>query len=151
MIKFLKKNKKVFAWSIKQMPCIDPRVTYHKLDIRIDARLVKQRLRRMAPNKKMKVNKEVNRLLAVNFIKAIIYLEWVFNVVMVLKKNGNIIMNINLTNLNKALWCITTRCCKPLALWILQLVSKDYFSWIHFLVTIRFHYKNLFKSIPHSS
>lgn len=54
-----------------------------------------QKVRRMASDKKVKINEEVKRL-AVNFIKPVIYHEWVSNIVDVPKKNGKIRVCINL-------------------------------------------------------
>ena len=45
---------------------------------------------------------EVNKLLAANFIREIYYPEWLANVVMVKKANGNWRMCIDFTDLNNA-------------------------------------------------
>lgn len=68
MIDLLKKNKKFFAWSVEQILGIDSRVACHKLDICPSAQHVKQKPRRIAPDRKIKVNEEVNIFLVVNFI-----------------------------------------------------------------------------------
>jgi len=45
---------------------------------------------------------EVNKLLAANFIREVYYPEWLANVVMVKKANGNWRMCIDFTDLNNA-------------------------------------------------
>ena len=43
----LSENLNVFAWSPTEMPEIDLEVIYHKLSIKADAKLVKQKPKRM--------------------------------------------------------------------------------------------------------
>ena len=45
---------------------------------------------------------EVNKLLAANFIREVYYSEWLANVVMVKKANGNWRMCVDFTDLNNA-------------------------------------------------
>ena len=45
---------------------------------------------------------EVDKLLVVNFIREVYYLEWLANVVMVKKANGKWRMCVNFTDLNEA-------------------------------------------------
>lgn len=51
---------------------------------------------------KLKVEKEVGRLLVANFIKSIKYTKRVSNVVVVPKKNEQIRVCIDITNINKS-------------------------------------------------
>ena len=90
MIGFLQANKDVFAWSVAEMPGIDPSVACHRLDIKEGSRPIRQRPRRMAPDRKLKVNEEIAKLLSVGFIRPVTYPSWVSNIVAVPKKDGKI-------------------------------------------------------------
>lgn len=48
LLKFLKDNWDIFAWRPADMPGVPARITQHILDIRKDARPVKQALQRFA-------------------------------------------------------------------------------------------------------
>ena len=48
------------------------------------------------------IAEEVQKLLEVNFIREVYYLDWLANVVMVKKANGKWRMCINFTDLNRA-------------------------------------------------
>lgn len=80
---------------------VDHNLAFHKLDVDPSAKPVRQRPRRMAPDRWQKVNEEIDRLLSVGFIKQVEYPKWIFNIVAVPKKNGQIRVCINFTNLNK--------------------------------------------------
>jgi len=51
------------------MPGIDPEVIYHKLSIRADAKLVKQKPRRMNEERSRAISNKVDRLLQTGFIQ----------------------------------------------------------------------------------
>lgn len=84
------------------MPDIDPRTARHKLDIDLKDKPVKQRSRRMALDRCIRVIEEVDTFLSVGFIMPVEYPSWVLNIVTVPKKNGKIRVCIYFTNLNKA-------------------------------------------------
>ena len=69
------------------MPGIPREVTEHTLDIWTGSRPVKQRLRRFDEEKRRAIGEEVQKLLAVGFIKEVSHLEWLANPVLVKKKN----------------------------------------------------------------
>lgn len=94
-------NKRVFAWLVEHMRCIDPKDTCDKLDINPSVP-IKQIPWRMDPDRKIKVYKEIIRLLVVDFIKPVTYPKWVSNIVAVPKKNGKIRVCIDFTNLSKS-------------------------------------------------
>lgn len=81
---------------------IDPKVACHKMKIGPKVKPFKQRLRRIAPNRRAKVNEEVDLLLIDDFINPTEYPRWVSNIVVVPKKNGQVRVCINITNLKKA-------------------------------------------------
>jgi hypothetical protein len=76
------------------MPGVPRELAEHSLNVRPDAKPVKQPLRRFA--------EEIARLLAASFIMEVFYPDWLANPVLVLKKNNTRRMCIDYTSLNKA-------------------------------------------------
>jgi hypothetical protein len=80
----------------------------HALHVRLDAKPVKQPLRRNADDRRKAIWEEVARLLAAGFIKEELHLDWVSNPVLVEKKKEEpaIVkvwrMCVDYTYLNKA-------------------------------------------------
>ncbi len=74
----------------------------HKLMVRPDAKPVKQRLRRFAPDRKQAIREELEKLLKAGFIREVLHPEWLANPVMVRKANGKWRMCVDFTDLNKA-------------------------------------------------
>ena len=60
----------------------------HKLNVVSSARPVRQRVRRSHLDRRQIIQDEVDNLLKVGFVKEVKYLEWLANVVVVLKKGG---------------------------------------------------------------
>jgi len=85
--KFLLDNLDVFAWTPTDMPGIDLSIIYHKLSIKANAKLVKQKLRRMNEERSRAINDEVHRLLQVGFIQKTFYPDYLSNPIF-MKKNG---------------------------------------------------------------
>ncbi|XP_065023217.1 uncharacterized protein LOC135649048 [Musa acuminata AAA Group] len=84
------------------MTGVDPEVAQHHLNISPDARPVKQKPRRQAPNRQLAIRAEVGRLLAAGFIEEVRYPRWLSNVVLVKKPNGSWRMCVDYTSLNNA-------------------------------------------------
>nr|XP_009419888.1 PREDICTED: uncharacterized protein LOC103999771 [Musa acuminata subsp. malaccensis] len=84
------------------MTGVDPEVAEHHLNIPPDARPVKQKPRRQAPDRQRTIQEEVDRLLAVGFIEEAKYPRWLSNVVLVKKHNGSWRMCVDYTSLNSA-------------------------------------------------
>jgi hypothetical protein len=59
----------------------------HRIDVNEGSKPIRQRLRRFSPNKKEAIKKEITKLMAVGFIKEILHLDWLANLVLVQKKN----------------------------------------------------------------
>jgi hypothetical protein len=55
----------------------------HKIDVNRNSKPVKQRLRRFSPDKKAAIKKEITKLMAVGFIREILYPDWLANPVLV--------------------------------------------------------------------
>ena len=59
----------VFAWNYEDMPGLDPQVAMHRLNIKPDAKPVKQQQRRFRPNIMEAIEAEVHKLIACGFIR----------------------------------------------------------------------------------
>ncbi|KAG9450485.1 hypothetical protein H6P81_010450 [Aristolochia fimbriata] len=98
----LRKYRDIFAWNYTEMPGLDPRVTVHKLAVHPSVRPVKQSQRRFRPELVPEIEKEVDKLIAANFIREVKYPSWITNTVPVKKKTGQIRVCVDFRNLNKA-------------------------------------------------
>ena len=79
-----------------------PTVAQHRLNLQKDCRLIRKRLNRFHPAHREVIKQEVDKFLAIGFIKEIQYPEWLSNVVVVPKKNGKWRVCVDYTNLNDA-------------------------------------------------
>ena len=102
LIKFLKENLDVFAWSHEDMMGISPKIIQHKLNVNPERKPVQQRRRAFAPEQDQAVTEEVTKLLAAGFIREVYYPDWLVNVVLVKKENGKWRRGMDFTDLNKA-------------------------------------------------
>ena len=102
LIRFLKENLDIFAWSREDMLGISPEVIQHKLNVNPERKPVQQRRRTFAPERDQVVVEEVTKLLTVGFIREVYYPKWLANVVLVKKANGKWRMCVDFTDLNKA-------------------------------------------------
>ena len=80
---FLRENKNIFAWKPADMPGVLRELAEHKLDLNSSSKPVKQRLRRFSPDKKATIKKEINKLLAIGFIREILHPNWLANPILV--------------------------------------------------------------------
>ena len=88
MILLLKEYKDVFAWNYSEMPGLDPGLVMHTLNVDLEARPVAQPARIFHTKIEGQIVNEVHKLLAVEFIKPIQHLRWLFNVVPIKTKSG---------------------------------------------------------------
>ena len=102
IVKCLRDNADIFAWSPADMPGIDPEVISHRLNVDPSRIPIKQKKRNIAPDRQKAVDEEVNKLLKAGFIREVYYPDWLANVVMVKKANGQWRMCVDFTDLNKA-------------------------------------------------
>ncbi|KAL5569910.1 hypothetical protein UlMin_026485 [Ulmus minor] len=84
------------------MPGIDPSVTVHRLNIDPNFKPVKQKRRTFNAERYMAINTEVDKLLKADFIEEANYPDWIANVVLVKKANGNWRVCVDFTDLNRA-------------------------------------------------
>lgn len=92
----------VFAYTIDDMPSIDPHLMVHRLNIRERHLPVKQKLRHQGVERRTTTAEEVKKLSAAGFIREWQYTEWLANVVLVRKSSGAWKMCVDFTYLNKA-------------------------------------------------
>ncbi|KAK1600778.1 hypothetical protein QYE76_017989 [Lolium multiflorum] len=106
---FLCENRNIFAWSTDDL--VGVVLAEHCLNVRKDAKTVRQPLRRFAEDRKKIIGEEVTKLLVAGFILEVLHTEWLANPVMVEKKKEENLeakapkvwrMCIDYTNLNKA-------------------------------------------------
>nr|XP_009413508.1 PREDICTED: uncharacterized protein LOC103994794 [Musa acuminata subsp. malaccensis] len=79
LVGLLRANADIFAWTPTDLVGDHPEVALHHLNISSDARPVKQRPRRQAPDRQLAIREEVNRLLAAGFIEEARYPQWLSN------------------------------------------------------------------------
>ena len=102
LIHFLKKSIDVFVWSHEDMPGIDPSVITHRLNVYPSSKPVNQKKRVFVPERDNAIKEEVQKLTTAEFIREVYYLDWLANVVMAKKANGNWRICVDFTDLNKA-------------------------------------------------
>jgi hypothetical protein len=92
----------VFAWSKSDLTGVHRSVIEHALNTDPKVKPKLQRQRPMSADKVKSAEAEVQKLLDARIIREVQYPVWVANVVMVPKKNDNMCMCIDFTELNKA-------------------------------------------------
>ena len=88
LVGFLKKSTNVFAYSHKDMSGINPSVITHHLNVSLSYKSVRQKKRVFAPERDNAIKEEVHKLVTAEFIRKVYYSNWLANVVMVKKENG---------------------------------------------------------------
>ena len=101
LLTFLKKNVDLFAWTIIDMPRIDPEFMCHYLAVFSKAQPIAQKIWKISPDRTLIIQEEVQNLLDTGFIHEVMYSTWFSNVIMVKKSNGKQRMCLDYTNLNK--------------------------------------------------
>ncbi|XP_052193787.1 uncharacterized protein LOC127802133 [Diospyros lotus] len=99
---FLKANLDVFAWNHEDMVRIAPEVMSHRFNVDPSYNLVSQKRRLVTPERYGAPKKEVDKLLANEFIREAHYPIWVANPILVKKKNEKYMTCVDFTDLNKA-------------------------------------------------
>ncbi|XP_048623567.1 uncharacterized protein LOC106413279 [Brassica napus] len=73
IISFIKDNASTFAWKTSDMKGIDPAVTSHELHVDPTFKPIRQKRRKLGPERSKAVNEEVDRLLDAGFITEVRY------------------------------------------------------------------------------
>ncbi|KAL5546086.1 hypothetical protein UlMin_005773 [Ulmus minor] len=102
LVTFLREHRDVFAWSHEDMHGIDPDVIVHRLNIDPNFKPIKQKRRTFNAERYMAINTEVDKLLKAGFIEEANYPNWIANVVLVKKANGNWRVCVDFMDLNRA-------------------------------------------------
>jgi len=84
------------------MPDINLEIAAHQLNVDPSHKPVKQKGRKLGPERAKVVNEEVERLLKSGLIREVKYPDWLANTVVVKKKNGKWRVCVDYTALNKA-------------------------------------------------
>ena len=100
LIALIREYIDVFAWNYEDMPGLDPNVAMHRLDIKSDAKPVKQQQRQFRPQIMEAIEAEVKKLIESGFIQEEQHPDWLANIVPVMKKNGKIRICIDFRDLN---------------------------------------------------
>ncbi|KAM1863070.1 hypothetical protein ACFX14_003459 [Malus domestica] len=85
IICLLQEFKDCFAWHYTEMSGLDPTLVEHRMPIKEGYKPVKQAPRRMSKEIEEKVKEEIERLVKAGFIRLAKYVEWLANIVPVLK------------------------------------------------------------------
>ncbi|KAM1677870.1 hypothetical protein ACFXTN_034651 [Malus domestica] len=98
----LEEFKDCFAWSYHEMPGLDCTLVEHELRIKPGCKPFRQPPRRFSTEVQLGIKDELVRLLKAGFIRTTRYVEWLANIVLVLKKSGALHICIDFRNLNLA-------------------------------------------------
>ncbi|KAM2563613.1 hypothetical protein TB2_011996 [Malus domestica] len=98
----LEEFKDCFAWSYHEMPGLDRTLVEHELHIKPGCKPFRQPPRRFSIEVQLGIKDELVRLLKAGFIRTARYVEWLANIVPVLKKSGALRICIDFSNLNLA-------------------------------------------------
>ncbi|XP_058766321.1 uncharacterized protein LOC131639897 [Vicia villosa] len=102
VILLLKEFKDCFAWDFNEISGLSRELVELKLPIQARKKPVKQTPRRFAPAVMSKIKEEVEQLLKSKFIRSARYVEWLANIVPVMKKNGKLRVCIDFRDMNAA-------------------------------------------------
>jgi hypothetical protein len=102
MMIILRKYKDCFAWDYPELPGLSRKLMEHRLPIKEGFLPFQQALRGMAPDIILKIKEEIERLVRVGFIRPTRYVEWLSNIVPVIKKNSKLRICIDFRKLNMA-------------------------------------------------
>ena len=100
MVELLKQYRECFAWDYDETPDLHRELVEHRLPIKSKAKLVKQAPRRFASEILPRIKEEVERLLKAKFIRIAKHVDWISNIVPVIKKNGKFKVCIDFIDLN---------------------------------------------------
>ena len=89
-MEFFKEKKINFTWTYSDMPRLDIELIMHHLSIASGIKPIKKKLRKMHPQVALLVKAELEKLLKANIIRAINYVEWISNIVLVSKHDKSI-------------------------------------------------------------
>jgi len=132
------------------MPSLDPQVAMYHLNIKPDAKPIKQQQRWFWPDIMEAIEAEVQKLIECGFIREEQHPDWVANIVPVLKKNGKIRVCIDFRDLNIAVLKTNFRYPSWMSWLITRVVSKRCHLWMASRGTIKPRCTRMMKIIHYS-
>ena len=90
IIAILQEFKDCFAWNYDEMPRLDRSLVEHRLPIKPEFHPFQQPPRRMSKEVELHVKEEIEKLLKAKFIKPTRYVQWLANIIPMMKKNGKL-------------------------------------------------------------
>ncbi|XP_056698245.1 uncharacterized protein [Spinacia oleracea] len=102
LVQLLREYKEIFAFTVEEMPDINPAVAVHKLNVDSAMKPVRQKKRNHGEARNLAAAAEVQKLMDASLIRPCQYPDWVANVVLVPNPNGTWRMCVDYTDLNKA-------------------------------------------------
>eukprot|EP00253_Pinus_taeda_P003642 PITA_03642 len=97
----MKQFADVFAWEYSDLKTYDKKIIQHKIPLEKDTIHFKQKLRPINPMLFPLIEKEIKKLMAAKIIVPLRYSKWVANLVVVMKKSGEIRLCVDFRNLRK--------------------------------------------------
>ena len=97
----MKKYTDVFSWSYEDLKEYETSIIQHTVPIKLGEKPFRQKLRRINPKLLPVIEKEIKKLFDAKIIVTLRFSRWVASLVPVKKKNGEIRLCIDFSNLNK--------------------------------------------------
>ena len=91
-----------FAWNYDEMLGLDRSLVEHRLPIKSEFHPFQQPPKRMSKEVELKVKEEIKKLLKAKFITLTRYVQWLANIIPVMKKNGKLRACVDFRDLNAA-------------------------------------------------
>jgi hypothetical protein len=101
-VKLLKEFDDVFSWKYEYLRTYDTKIIEHKIPLKEDTKPFRRKLRQINPMLLPIMEKEVKKLLDAKINIPLSYSEWVANLFPVWKKNGEIRLCFDFSNLNRS-------------------------------------------------
>ena len=92
--------KDYFALNYDEMTGLDKSLVEHRLLIKSESHPFQQPPRRMSKEVELKVKEEIEKLLKAKFIRTTRYVQWLANIVPLMKKNGKLRVCVDFRDLN---------------------------------------------------
>ena len=97
----LQQYANIFAWSYNDLKTFNKDVMEHKIPLKADAKPIIQKIRHINPILLPIIEKEIKKLWEAKIIIPLRFSNWVANIVLVCKKNGEIHICVDFRNLNQ--------------------------------------------------
>ena len=100
IIATLQEFKDCFAWNYDKMQGLDRNLVEHRLPIKPEFHPFQQPPKRMSKEVELKMKEEIEKRLKAKFIRPTRYVQWLANIVHVMKKNGKLRVYVDFRDLN---------------------------------------------------